>query len=242
MGYIIDADWNVINIYEGKKLIKKENAMVLRNLLSNEIIEIGDGCTEKLKENINMLAINFSENRKINSFEDFEVRIFKLLETNNIKNFKFVNRYNLKKQDNIEMISEIDFLNSLIEEENEVYIELRKKEIIIFFVKEQKIEIIRKGYVNILSYINSYFYLNHNCTLNTKKTIDLLNKISKNIEVKSVICRSYEDGSDVLIKVEDFELLLKPLKNLKEEVNTKIVKYKNIKFNNDYEEVFKYVS
>ncbi|CEA11260.1 hypothetical protein [Mycoplasma capricolum] len=61
----------------------------------------------------NFLSINCTENRKIGSFEDLEIRIKKLLEDNNIKEYKLVNRYS-EYIPNLNTINEIEFLKKLL--------------------------------------------------------------------------------------------------------------------------------
>jgi hypothetical protein len=83
---------------------------------------------------------------------------------------------------------------------------LRNNETLIYNFDQQKLISIPQGLVKILNYLNRYFYLNFNATLNTKKTLKLVDDLaSKPVEV--VECRSYQDKRDIPIKINQNELL-----------------------------------
>ncbi|ATI73434.1 hypothetical protein [Mesoplasma florum] len=239
--HYIDIDWNLINIWENKKIIKSEKSIVLRDLTSEEMINYGQSAIDEMSKPINVIAINCIENRKINSIKDFNIRLKKILDDNEIKEYKFVDRYNANEIIEFNKIDELDFLKE-ISNDNNYYVELRNDEIVVFDNIKNKINTIKKGMLYIQNAINSIFYLNHNATLNTKKTLELICELNKNNDIKEVICRSYDDGKDKTIKIESIDIFKNIFNEIFSDIKNLTHDSEKIKYDEKFKEVFSFVS
>ncbi|WP_434337741.1 hypothetical protein [Mycoplasma capricolum] len=232
----IDFDWNIVNIWDEDKLIKSEKALILRDLLTKKIIAIGNDTDEEMRKPKNFLSINCTENRKIGSFEDLEIRIKKLLEDNNIKEYKLVNRYS-EYIPNLNTINEIEFLKK-ITKNYDYYVELRNDEIVVFNNLTNEIKAIKKGRAYLQHYIQSIFYLNYQATLNTKKSWDLIKLINQKQDINTVVCRSFTTGTDVDIQILNKDFLTNVFQQINVEVNSLLDLTKKIKYDQKYMENF----
>ncbi|UWD35051.1 hypothetical protein NX779_00105 [Mycoplasma cottewii] len=232
----IDFDWNKVNIWNEDKLLKTEKALVLRDLVSKDIIAIGDITDQEMRKPGNFLSINCTENRKIGSFEDLKIRVNQLVLDNNITDFKIVNRYNVDIKD-FNTIDEIEFLK-ILAGSNDYYVELRNDEIVIFDNNKNSIQTIKKGRAFLQHHIQSLFYLNYNATLNTKKTWDLISQINSKQTINTVVCRSYITGVDVDITITDQQFLTNVFKIINDQVSALIDTNKSVKYDELYLESF----
>nr|VZS01013.1 hypothetical protein MF5582_00908 [Mycoplasma feriruminatoris] len=232
----IDFDWNIVNIWDEDKLIKTEKALILRDLLTKDIIAIGNKTDEEMRKPGNFLSINCTENRKIGSFEDLDIRVKKLIKDNDIKDYRLVNRYN-EYIPNLNTISEVEFLKK-ISKDYDYYVEFRNNEITIFNNQTNEIKSIKKGRAYLQHYIQSIFYLNYNATLNTKKSWDLIKLINQKQEIKTVVCRSLITGIDEDINILNKDFLTNVFQQINVEVNNLLDLTKKIKYDQKYMENF----
>lgn len=232
----IDFDWNKVNIWNEDKLLNTQKALVLRDLVSKDIIAIGDITDQEMRKPGNFLSINCTQNRKIGSFEDLKIRVNQLVLDNNITDFKIVNRYNVDIKD-FNTIDEIEFLK-ILAGSNDYYVELRNDEIVIFDNNKNSIQTIKKGRAFLQHHIQSLFYLNYNATLNTKKTWDLISQINSKQTINTVVCRSYITGADVDITITDQQFLTNVFKIINDQVSALINTNKSVKYDELYLESF----
>lgn len=233
MRKIIDLDWNMLYIYEGKVVENKEYAMVLRNLKNYELISIGNDAKTDLAKDENLLAIVPIEDRKVISYENLNLLLNFVIKKYKISNPILVDRYNLDKDKidvDISYINEIEFMKK--QTNKDYYVELRNNETVIFNSMKKNIFIDKTGYYKLLNYIHKYFYLNYNGLLNTKKTMELLDNIKNNI-IEPVFLKQMITGKNIVIEHYD----------VKELTNEIIVWIKSIKnrLNDNYDsnEIFR---
>ncbi|ARU91009.1 hypothetical protein SCLARK_00249 [Spiroplasma clarkii] len=198
--YYIDIDWNEILVYKDAEIIHTESSMVLRDLITSEVLFTGDEAVEHLKDQKNLLAIVPVENKKILSYPDLNLVLEAIIQKLCLKEVFFVDRYHINKNklsNKLGLIDEIDFFKKIASKNK--YIELRNNELQIFDLTNNDLEKIEIGYYKILSSLNSYCYLNHNGLLNTKSTIELFEKLVSN-ELNEIELKEIETGKNMTIK------------------------------------------
>jgi len=235
----IDFDWNEVNLYDEKfALVAKEYNLVLRNLKNEELLYVGNEAKENLSSDINLLAIVPIENSKVNSVVDLEIILNFLIKKYDLKDYLIVDRYNLEGLGFKNLISEKDYLS--LQYQSGTYVDLRNNETIIYNLDTQDLTKINKGKYKILNYLNRYFYLNFDATLNTSKSLKLLEDLQKE-KVEFVTCRSFSTQEDVEIKVDQQKLLTEILE-LKAEILEKIKSKNTIHYSENYQRTFNFVT
>jgi len=235
----IDFDWNEINLYdENFVLIAKEQNLVLRNLKNEEVLYIGAEAKKNLTLNINLLAVVPIENSKVNSVSDLEIILDFLIKKYELNDYLIVDRYNLEKLGFKNLISEKKYFN--LQYQNGTYVDLRNNETIIYNVNTQDLVKLNKGKYKILNYLNRYFYLNFDATLNTSKSLKLLEELQKK-KVDFVTCRSFSTREEVEIKV-DQEKLLAEILVFKAEILKEIKNMSIVHYSENYQKVFNFVT
>jgi len=235
----IDFDWNEVNLYDEKfALVAKEYNLVLRNLKNEELLYVGNEAKENLSSDINLLAIVPIENSKVNSADDLEIILNFLIKKYDLKDYLIVDRYNLEGLGFKNLISEKDYLS--LQYQNGTYVDLRNNETIIYNLDTQDLTKINKGKYKILNYLNRYFYLNFDATLNTSKSLKLLEDLQKE-KVEFVTCRSFSTQEDVEIKVDQQKLLTEILE-LKAKILKKIKSKNTVHYSENYQRTFNFVT
>lgn len=241
MTKFVDIDWNIYKIYDSNlNLIDQNYCTILRDLMTDEVIGYMENAKEKMKEDINILAINCVENKRVTSTKDL-VFLIKRLEEKYGKIF-LVDRYNISAENinSTNLIEEKKFLKDIcLKNNSKNYIELRESEIIEFNSESEHLKVHKFGKIIIRDIVNSYFYLNKNCTLNTLKTKKLLKDISESMP-KFVNCRNYESGIDekIIINKKVITEMFDKISSIFHDINVN----NEYSFNEDFKEIYKIVN
>ncbi|WP_339033560.1 hypothetical protein [Spiroplasma endosymbiont of Cantharis rufa] len=241
----IDFDWNKVIAYDDNfNEIFRESCLILRDLRNYEVLFIGDEAIKNLKKDGNFIAINFTENSKIVSEENFILFISYFKNKYKLIDFPIIiDRYkksNFFETNNLKFIELSQFYSSRGNEFG--FIDLRNSDLNIYNKELNEIFKYNLGKIKILNLLNRYFYLNFNSTLNTKKTKDLLKKICKGEKVTSVSCRNFSTGQDNDILIVNIKDLTKELEKQLSAILKDVFNFQSYSMNLDAKEVLNYVN
>ncbi|ALD66340.1 hypothetical protein [Spiroplasma cantharicola] len=240
----IDFDWNNVIAYDQNFIeIFRESSLILRDLKNYQLLFIGEDAIKHSKSEGNFIAINFTENSKILSEDNFILFINYFKDKYQLLNFPIiVNRYNNNyffEKNNLKTIDILKFYSNISNEMG--FIDLKYSELNIYNKKLNKLFKFNLGKQKILNLINRYFYLNHNSTLNTKKTKELLKQIWKGVKINNVSCRNFSTGQDNNIKINNVKEITKELEDNLNLIFKQIRNIKKYYMNSEIKEVFDYV-
>ncbi|AUF83217.1 hypothetical protein CXP39_00125 [Mesoplasma syrphidae] len=232
-----------VEIFQNDKCIFRESNLVAYDLKSLKLIGAGLYAENKIREEGNFLSTRFFENDKMINIESFIFYLRYLKNTNIlpkdeeitfIKMSKFLQEICKMEFPKAQFITQRKFYKNIISSNADFYVDLEYHATWIYEKNYGKIFKIDFGILKIQKSLNEYLSVNFNGLLNTKKTLALLDIISKkDFDSTEVELRAIGTGRPFKVKILKNSESLKPIEDLKSQI-MKITNKKVVEGNIDF--------